>query len=58
VKLTGHHLTIVVHVECDAAHTDPHDVAQDIVDSYENDRRHGYSGPAVEFVSAEWTDAP
>lgn len=49
-------LRIIVRVLDDVdTTTDPHDVAENMIEAYETDRRHGFpEWPSVAFESAEW----
>lgn len=47
-------LVISVEVDTDPATTDPHEVAEALVEAYREDVAHGLDGPLVTFVSAEW----
>jgi hypothetical protein len=48
-------MLLVLDVDADSTLTDPHDVAANIVEAYNDDRTvSAWGGPPVEFVSAEW----
>lgn len=47
-------LLIRVEVDDDPTTTDPHEVAESLVEAYREDVAHGLDGPPVTFVSAEW----
>lgn len=49
-------LVIVVEVDQDPTLVDPYDVADSLVDTYEEERRANRSLPIITFVSAEWLD--
>lgn len=53
-------LRIVIDVDhdIDPVVTDPQEIAEDMIGSYEADRRHGWDVPEAKFVSAEWIDGP
>lgn len=49
-------LTIIIEAGDDPTVTDPHDVAEEIVDTF-NEMASRNASPQVEFIRAEWGDA-
>lgn len=53
-------ITITLDIDVDPTLVDPHDAAHELVDLYDEDKRHRThpeEAMEIEFVGAEWSDS-